>query len=71
MTLQSLEEDRKDTVGNFTTDNAVSLNDATLPQNVDEMETNDSITVHESLREGEGPLYNCLHFLDVFRNYCA
>jgi hypothetical protein len=70
MTLQSPKEDRKDTVGNFTTDNAVSLNDATLPQNVDEMETNDSTIVHESLREGEEPLYKCLHFLDVFRNYC-
>ncbi|KAK3160471.1 hypothetical protein QOZ80_1BG0059950 [Eleusine coracana subsp. coracana] len=47
------EEDRNETAGKFTADNASSLNDATLPQNEDEMETKDSTFVHESLGEEE------------------
>ncbi|KAK3164004.1 hypothetical protein QOZ80_1AG0011290 [Eleusine coracana subsp. coracana] len=47
------EEDRNETAGKFTADNASSLNDATLLQNEDEMETKDSTFVHESLGKEE------------------
>ncbi|TVU21631.1 hypothetical protein EJB05_31280 [Eragrostis curvula] len=49
----SNEEDRNETVGNLSSDNASSPNDATLPQNEDEMEIKNSTAVHETLGEEE------------------
>lgn len=64
----SPEEDKSKEVenklSNVASDNVSdSLNDATLQQIEDKMQTENFTAVHESLGEGEGPSYYYLHFI--------